>query len=117
MSAIERGQTFLKEVGDLNREVASKYFEIQKESFETFFKANRDRFAALREIKSLNDLVESERRFYTAVRENVTESVKKQVELARHNFETSRDLLLELVGQKPAEKAAAPEAPAQATQI
>jgi hypothetical protein len=111
MTVIERGQSFLKEVGELNREVASKYFEIQKDSFESFLQANRDRFAALRDIKSLNDFVESERQFYTAVRENVTTSIKKQFDLARHNFESSRDLVLELVGQKPSEKAtAAPSA-------
>jgi hypothetical protein len=113
MSVIERGQNFLKDVGELNREVASKYFEIQKESVESFIQANRDRFAALRDIKSVNDLVESERRFYAAVRDNVTSSVKKQFDLARHNFESSRDLMLELVGQKPA-KDAAPAQPAQA---
>jgi len=112
MSVLERGQNFLKDVGELNREVASKYFEIQKESVESFIQANRDRFAALREIKSVNDLVESERRFYTAVRENVTGSIKKQFDLARHNFESSRDLMLELVGQKPAKEAV----PAQAAQ-
>jgi hypothetical protein len=106
MTAIERGQNFLKDIGELNREVASKYFEIQKDSFESFIQANRDRFAALRDMKSLNDLVESERHFYAAVRENVTSSIKKQFDLARHNFESSRDLVLELVGQKSAEKPA-----------
>jgi len=104
MSVLERGQSYLKDVGELNREVASKFFEIQKESLESFVQANRDRFAALREIKSLNDLVESEQKFYAAVRDNVTESVKKQFELARHNFESTRDLLLQLVGQQPEEK-------------
>ena len=111
MSVLERGQSYLKDVGELNREVASKYFEIQKESVESFVQANRDRFAALREIKGLNDLVESERKFYAAVRDSVTESVKKQFELARHNFESSRDLLLQLVGQQPEAK------PAQPTQV
>jgi hypothetical protein len=106
MSVLERGQSYLKDVVELNREVASKYFEIQKEGVESFVQANRDRFAALRDIKSLNDLVESEQKFYAAVRENVTESVKKQVELARHNFETSRDLFMALIGQKSEAKTA-----------
>jgi len=106
MSVLERGQSYLKEVGELNREVASKYFEIQKESIESFVQANRDRFAALRDIKSLDDFVESERKFYAAVRDSVTDSVKKQIDLVRHNFETSRDLFLTLVGQKPEDKPA-----------
>ena len=110
MSVLERGQSYLKDVGELNREVASKYFEIQKESLESFVQANRDRFAALRDIKSLDDLVESERKFYAAVRDSVTDSVKKQIELARHNFESSRDLFMTLFGQKSEDK------PAQASQ-
>jgi hypothetical protein len=112
MSVIERGQSYLKEVGELNRETASKYFEIQKESVESFIQANRDRFAALRELKSVNDLVESERRFYAAVRDNVTTSVRKQWDLARHNFEAGRDLFLSLVGQTPAKDAGTPSAQA-----
>lgn len=93
MNAIEKGQSFVKDLNSLNVNAVSKYFEIQREAVETFVEANRTRFAALREIKGISDFVNAQREYYAAVQKNVTTSVEKQVELARTNFESTGKLV------------------------
>jgi len=105
MSAIERGQTFVKGLNELNITAVSKYFEIQREALETYVNANRTRFAALREVKGVGDFISAQREYYAAVQKNVTMSVEKQVELARDNFAATGKLVRGLFQ---------PETPAQA---
>jgi hypothetical protein len=96
MSVIERSQSFVKEMNELNVKAVTKYFEIQREAIEQFVGANRARFSALREVKGLEDLVTAQREYYAAVQKNVSDSVKKQADLVRENFETSGKLVREL---------------------
>jgi hypothetical protein len=96
MSVIERSQSFVKEINELNVNAFRKYFEIQREAVEHFVGANRTRFNALREIKGIEDLVTAQREYYAAIQKNVADNVKKQVELARDNFTTTGKLVREL---------------------
>ncbi len=96
MSAIERGQTFVKELNELNTSGVSEFFNIQREALEGLVEANRERFAALREIKGLNDFVSVERDFYAAVQKGFTSTVEKQSELARGNWDTTGNLVRSL---------------------
>lgn len=96
MSAIERGQTFVKELNELNVSGISEFFKIQREALEGLVEANRERFAALREIKGLNDIVSVERDFYAAVQKGFSSTVEKQSELARGNWDTTGNLVRSL---------------------
>ncbi len=93
MSVIERGQSFVKELNELNVSGVSEFFKIQRESLEGLVEANRERFAALREVKGLSDVVSAERDFYAAVQKGFSSSVEKQTELARGNWETTGSLV------------------------
>jgi hypothetical protein len=93
MSVIERSQSFVKEINELNVSAVSKYFEIQRAALEQFVEANKQRFAALREVKGLEDVVSAQREYYSAVQKNVTENIKKQVELVRDNATTTGKLV------------------------
>ncbi len=93
MSVIERGQSFVKELNELNVSGISEFFKIQREALEGLVEANRERFAALREIKGLSDVVSAERDFYAAVQKGFSSSVEKQTELARGNWETTSKLV------------------------
>ena len=119
MSVLERGQSFVKDVNEMNTSSVSKYFEIQREGIETFVEANRTRFAALREVKGLSDVVEAQREYYAAVQKSVQDSFEKQGELARNNFENTQQLVKGLFNQDqdaeeeaPVEKAPAKKASA-----
>ncbi len=107
MSVIERGQTFVKEMNELNVSGISSYFEIQRAALEGFVEANRERFAAMRDIKGVGDVVSVEREFYAAVQKSMTDSVQKQSELARENWSTAGKLVRELFNAET-------EAPAKA---
>jgi len=96
MSVIERSQSFVKELNELNVNAVSKYFEIQRDAVEQFVGANRQRFEALREVKGLEDFVNAQREYYAAVQKNVADSVKKQAELVRDNVTTTGKLVREL---------------------
>ena len=96
MSVIERSQSFVKEMNEMNVNAVTKYFEIQREAVEQYVSANRARFTALREVKGFEDFVAAQREYYEAVQKNVAESVKKQVELVRDNLTTSGKLVREL---------------------
>jgi hypothetical protein len=96
MSLIERSQSFVKEMNEMNVNAVTKYFEIQREAVEQFVGANRARFSALREVKGLEDFVTAQREYYAAVQKNVADSVKKQADLVRENFTTSGKLVREL---------------------
>ena len=98
MSVIERGQSFVKELNELNVSGVSEYFKIQREALEGLVEANRERFAALREIKGLSDIVSVERDFYAAVQKGFSSSVEKQSDLARENWETTGKLVRGLFG-------------------
>ena len=100
MSVIERSQSFVKEMNEMNVKAVSKYFEIQREAVEQFVGANRARFTALREMKGLEDLVSAQREYYAAVQKNVADSVKKQADLVRDNFTTSGKLVRELFNRE-----------------
>ena len=100
MSVIERSQSFVKEMNEMNVKAVSKYFEIQREAIEQFVGANRTRFTALREMKGLEDLVSAQREYYAAVQKNVVDSVKKQADLVRDNFTTSGKLVRELFNRE-----------------
>jgi len=102
MSVIERGQTFVKELNELNVKSVTKYFEIQRETIEQYVSANRARFAALREVKGLEDLIAAQREYYSAVQKNVADSVKKQADLVRENVTTSGKLVRELFNREEA---------------
>jgi hypothetical protein len=102
MSVIERSQSFVKEINELNVNAVSKYFEIQRGALEQFVEANKQRFAALREVKGLEDVVNAQREYYAAVQKNVTENIKKQVELVRDNATTTGKLVRELFNQSEA---------------
>ncbi|HTO59426.1 MAG TPA: phasin family protein [Pseudomonadales bacterium] len=102
MSVIERGQTFVKEMNELNVKSVTKYFEIQREAIEQYVSANRARFAALREVKGLEDLISAQREYYSAVQKNVADSVKKQADLVRENVTTSGKLVRELFNREEA---------------
>ena len=99
MSVLERGQSFVKDMNEMNTSSVSKYFEIQREAIETFVEANRTRFAALRDVKGVSDVVEAQREYYAAVQKNVQDSFKKQGELARDNFENTQELFKGLFNQ------------------
>ena len=103
MSVIERGQNFVKEWNELNVSGISQYFEIQRAALEDFVDANRERFAALRDVKGISDVVSVERDFYAAVQKGFTDSVQKQAELARENFSTAGKLVRELFNAEEAE--------------
>jgi hypothetical protein len=96
MSVIERSQSFVKEMNELNVKAVTKYFEIQREAIEQYVGANRARFTALREVKGLEDVIAAQREYYAAVQKNVTDNVKKQADLVRENFTTSGKLVREL---------------------
>ena len=110
MSVIERGQSFVKELNELNVSGVSEFFKIQRESLEGLVEANRERFAALREIKGLSDVVSAERDFYAAVQKGFSSSVEKQTELARGNWETTSQLVRGLFTSADAADAADTEA-------
>ncbi|HEY6599403.1 MAG TPA: phasin family protein [Pseudomonadales bacterium] len=96
MSLIERSQSFVKEMNELNVNAVTKYFEIQREAVELYVSANRARFSALRDVKGVDDFVNAQREYYTTVQKSVADSVKKQVELVRDNLTTSGKLVREL---------------------
>jgi len=100
MSVIERGQSFVKELNEMNVNAFTKYFEIQREAMEQFVGANRQRFEALRDVKGLEDLVSAQREYYSAVQKNVADSIKKQAELVRENFTTTGKLVRELFNRE-----------------
>jgi len=105
MSVIERSQSFVKDMNELNVKAVTKYFEIQREAIEQFVGANRARFTALREVKGLEDVVTAQREYYAAVQKNVADSVKKQADLVRENFETSGKLVRELFNRETVSQA------------
>jgi hypothetical protein len=105
MSVIERSQSFVKDMNELNVKAVTKYFEIQREAIEHFVGANRARFSALREVKGLEDVVTAQREYYAAVQKNVSDSVKKQADLVRENFETSGKLVRELFNRETVSQA------------
>ena len=96
MSVIERGQSFVKELNELNVSGVSEFFKIQREALEGLVEANRERFAALREIKGLSDVVSVEREFYAAVQKGFSSSVEKQSDLAKEDWETTGKLVRNL---------------------
>ena len=100
MSVIERGQSFVKELNELNVKSFTKYFEIQREAIEQYVEANRARFAALREVKGVEDFVNAQREYYSAVQKNVADSVKKQADLVRDNVTTGGKLVRELFNRE-----------------
>jgi predicted transcriptional regulator len=102
MSVIERSQSFVKEMNDMNVKSVTKYFEIQRDAVEQYVGANRARFAALREMKGVEDLVTAQREYYSAVQKNVADSIKKQADLVRENFTTSGKLVRELFNREDA---------------
>ena len=114
MNVVERGQNFVRELNELNINGISKYFEIQRETLEQYVEANRQRFAALREVKGVGDLVNAQREYYAAVQKNVTGSVEKQVDLARHNFEVTGKLVRGLFQPGVPASTAAPKPAAKA---
>jgi hypothetical protein len=93
MNPIERGQSFVKELNELNVNAFTKYFDIQREALEQYVDANRNRFAALREAKDVSGFVDAQREYYAALQKNVTAAIEKQVELARTNFEATGKLV------------------------
>jgi hypothetical protein len=105
MSVIERSQSFVKELNELNVNSVKKYFEIQREAVEQYVGANRARFTALREMKGVEDLVTAQREYYAAVQKNVADSVKKQADLVRENFTTGGKLVRELFNRDSATQA------------
>ena len=100
MSVIERGQSFVKEMNELNVKSVTKYFEIQREAIEQYVEANRTRFAALREVKGVEDFINAQREYYSAVQKNVADSVKKQADLVRDNFTSGGKLVRELFNRE-----------------
>ncbi len=102
MSVIERSQSFVKEINELNVGAVSKYFDIQRTALEQFVEANKQRFAALREVKGLEDVVSAQREYYSAVQKNVTDNIKKQVELVRDNATTTGKLVRVLFNREDA---------------
>ena len=105
MSVIERSQSFVKDMNELNVQSVTKYFEIQREAIEQYVSANRARFEALREVKGLEDLIAAQREYYAAIQKNVADSVKKQADLVRDNFTTSGKLIRELFNREEAAQA------------
>ncbi len=113
MSVIERGQSFVTELNELNVSGISEFFKIQREAVEGLVEANRERFAALRDVKGLSDVVSVERDFYAAVQKGFSSSVEKQTELARGNWETTGKLVRDLFDSSSATEATAEEAVAK----
>lgn len=107
MSIIERGQSFIQELTELNNSAFSRYFEIQREAVETFVEANRTRFDALREVKGVEDFVNVQRDYFAALQSNVTESWEKQGQLARENMEATNKMVRELFQAEEEEAAVA----------
>jgi hypothetical protein len=105
MNVLERGQSFVKELNELNVKSVTKYFEIQREAIEQFVGANRARFEALRDIKGVEDLISAQREYYAAVQKNVADSVKKQTDLVRENLTTSGKLVRELFNREESAQA------------
>jgi predicted transcriptional regulator len=100
MSVIERSQSFVKDMNELNVKSVTKYFEIQREAVEQYVSANRARFDALREVKGLEDLIAAQREYYAAIQKNVSDSVKKQADLVRESFTTGGKLVRELFNRE-----------------
>ncbi len=105
MNVLERGQSFVKELNEMNVKSVTKYFEIQREAIEQYVGANRTRFAALRDVKGLEDLIAAQREYYAAIQKNVADSVKKQTDLVRENLSTSGKLVRELLGREESTQA------------
>jgi len=100
MSVIERGQSFVKEINELNVNAFTKYFEIQREALEQYVGANRQRFEALREVKGFEDFINAQREYYSAVQKNVADSIQKQADLVRENLTTTGKLVRELFNRE-----------------
>ncbi|NJN52613.1 MAG: hypothetical protein HC809_13510 [Gammaproteobacteria bacterium] len=92
MSAVTRAQEFLTDANDLTAKSVTKQFDIQREVVEGVIKANRERLEAFRSVKGLGDVVSIERRYYAAVAEEITGSVRAQGELVRENVEVMRGM-------------------------
>lgn len=105
MSAVTRAQEFLTDANDLTAKSVTKQFDIQREVVEGVIKANRERLEAFRSVKGLGDVVSIERRYYAAVAEEITGSVRAQGELVRENVEVMRGMARRLFGQDVVSKA------------
>jgi hypothetical protein len=88
MSALSRAQEFLTETNDLTAKSVVKQFEIQRDVAQALFNANRERLEAFRNVKGLTDVVSIERKYLSAVAEQLSDSVKAQTELGRESAET-----------------------------
>jgi imidazole glycerol phosphate synthase subunit HisF len=105
MSAMTRAQEFLTDANDLTAHSVTKQFDIQREVVDGVLKANRERLEAFRNVKGLGDVVAIERRYYSAVAEEITGSVRAQSELARENLEQMRRIAGRLFGRDAVSKA------------
>lgn len=97
MNVLERGQDFVKDIAEVNRHALSEYVDIQKDTFKKYVEANRERFAALREVKDINAFLDTQKHYYSTVQSSLKTSVRRQADLARHNFESTRDLVKNLI--------------------
>lgn len=105
MSAVTRAQEFLTDANDLTAKSVGKQFDIQREVVDGVLKANRERLEAFRSVKGLGDIVSIERKYYAAITEEITGSVRAQGELTRENFEVLRGMARRLLGRDAVSKA------------
>lgn len=105
MSAVTRAQEFLTDANDLTAKSVGKQFDIQREVVDGLLKANRERLEAFKNVKGLGDIVSIERKYYAAIAEEITGSVRAQGELTRENFEVLRGMTRRLLGRDAVSKA------------
>ena len=105
MSALTRAQDFLSDANELTAKSVTKQFDIQRDVVDGLIKANRERLSAFRNAKGLGDVVSIERRYYSAIAEEITGSVRAQGELTRDNLEELRRIARRLFGQDAVSKA------------
>ncbi|NJN52937.1 MAG: hypothetical protein HC809_15430 [Gammaproteobacteria bacterium] len=99
MSLSERVSNLVSELAGLNRDAAGQWISIQRTGLEGVVKAHRDRFAALQQVKGLQDLVEAERAFLAELNETAVNQFKANVELAQTSFSRMQSMAR---GQSPA---------------
>ena len=96
MTALERGESFVRDIAELNTNMVSECLEVQRESFETLLEAGRHWFAALRQVQDLSDVVEAQREYYAAVQENAQDSFERREHLVRQSVEAAQQLIRRL---------------------
>ncbi len=93
MNVLERSQELANNMVELNKSAIKGHYGIQKKSVISAYEDNRERFAALREVKDFAGVIDAQREYYSAMQKNVTGVVRDQVSFARKNLDNAGQLL------------------------